>query len=324
MKKEEKLTSKEAALFLKEALQPFCDTSSLRQALEAPFRHKGCVWASNGNVLIRIQPRSAGVAVGPFKEMNKIDVSRAMPQVGFEDLLQTRTLNRDDIVKVMGQMQLHESSARTLASADLCDILLPIEALSHIEVAMRIFGAEQAQLVYHRDCKVMLQLENEKRKEAVSIVQMGWSPKKCGLIVQLPTSGDTDEDARIDLRKGMAAWDGIKAELERKEEEMLMAPRKIYLVEMVKRSYVPVYARNEAEAEHLCKNNFFEPEDDGDDEWMLGDTVPEEEDLECLADCYQTILTRDGEVDREEIPELDRISREWKMKKEKSLNRKRQ
>ena len=118
----------------------------------------------------------------------------------------------------------------------------------------------------------------------------------------------------IDWQKGAAAWADIKAELARQEEAERMARREVYMVEVVKRAYIPVYAKDADEARHLADSNWIDPEDDGDDEWMLGDTVPEVEDLDDMDDCYEHVITRDGIVERDEIYELDQISEEWAKK----------
>jgi hypothetical protein len=115
----------------------------------------------------------------------------------------------------------------------------------------------------------------------------------------------------INWQKGAAAWADIKTELARQEEAERMARREVYMVEVVKRAYIPVYAKDADEARHLANSNWFDPEDDGDDEWMLGDTVPEVEDVDDMSDCYRHVITRDGIVERDEIYELDQISEEW-------------
>ena len=98
----------------------------------------------------------------------------------------------------------------------------------------------------------------------------------------------------------------------RQTQEAATARREVYMVEVVKRAYIPVYAKDADEARRLCDGeNLFDPEDDGDDEWMLGDTVPEVEDVDDMDDCYRHVITRDGIVERDEIYELDQISEEW-------------
>jgi hypothetical protein len=155
----------------------------------------------------------------------------------------------------------------------------------------------------------MLQIYNNRSQDAVTILQMGWLPKDSHIIT-VPTEPNMD-DVFLDWRKGMESWQIIKAELERKDEEERMARRQVYMVEVIKRAFIPVYAKTAEEAQSICDHNFIDPEDDGDDEWMLGDSVPEAEDLDDIDDCYKHVLTRDGEVERDEIYEMDQISEEW-------------
>lgn len=91
-----------------------------------------------------------------------------------------------------------------------------------------------------------------------------------------------------------------------------MARREVYLVQVQKIAYIPVYAKNADEARQMVDGDaWFDPEDDGDDEWFLGDEVPETEDLDDLDDCYKHVITRDGVVHRDEIYNLEQISEEW-------------
>ena len=318
---QKKLSTKEVALMLMEALEPFCEElKDLHPALAYPFRQKDgdgrdCVMASNGKVLVAIRAKEAGVAYGGFKTMDEFKAYKALPTVGFEDLLNARTVRRDDLRQVIDQMKQWEDEKQTVASADLCGIQLSMEGLSHIEVAMRICGADLARLVWHKDDKVALQLDNDKRREAVTILHICWKPKDAH-VISVPTAADGDSaDCRIDWQRGMVEWADIKADLARREEEERMARRKVYLVQMVKIGYIPVYAKNEEEARQLANGEaWFEPEDDGDDEWVLGDEVPEAEDLDNLDDCYEHVITRDGVVERDEIYELEQISEEWQKK----------
>ena len=309
---QKKLSTKEVALMLMEALEPFCEElKDLRPALAYPFRQKDgdgrdCVMASNGKVLVAIRAKEAGVAYGGFKTMDEFNAHKAIPFIGFEDLLEARTVRREDIRKTIDLMKQWENEKKTVASADLGGIQLSIEGLSHIEVSMRICGAELARLVWHKDDKVTLQLYNERHKEAVTILQMGWKPDDAH-IIEVPTAELKDkEDAHFDWQRGMTEWADIKAEKERREEEERMARREVYLVQMVKVAYIPVYAKNADEARQLADSEaWFEPEDDGDDEWILGDEVPDTEDLDDLDDCYEHVITRDGVVERDEIYKLD-------------------
>ena len=321
---QKKLSTKEVALMLMEALEPFCEElKDLRPALAYPFRQKDgdgrdCVMASNGKVLVAIRAKEAGVAYGGFKTMDDFKAYKALPTVGFEDLLNARTVRRDDLRQVIDQMKQWEDEKQTVASADLGGIQLPMEGLSHIEVAMRICGSDVARLVWHKDDKVALQLDNDRRQEAVTILHMGWKPKEAHVITVPTTDDGNSADCRIDWQRGVQEWADIKADRERRAEEERMARREVYLVQMVKVGYVPVYARDAEEARRLADSEaWFEPEDDGDDQWMLGDEVPEAEDLDNLDDCYENIITRDGVVERDEIYKLDQISAEWEEKHKK-------
>lgn len=307
----DKMTKTEVATMLKEALEPFCETlKDLRPALAHPFRQEDCVMASNGRILIAVKAKEAGVSIGKFKEMTDFNAHKAIPQVGSDDLLQARTIERSDLLATIDEMKRLEKEWQVTA-ADVLGVWLSIEALSRIEVAMRICGAEAAQLVWHKDDKVVVQLYNAKGQECVTILSMGFLPKDAYAIT-LPTHDDDDHcSVTIDWQKGAAAWADIKAELARQEEAERMARREVYMVEVVKRAYIPVYAKDADEARHLADSNWMDPEDDGDDEWMLGDTVPEVEDLDDMPDCYEHVITRNGIVEREDIYELDRISEEW-------------
>lgn len=307
---------------LKEALMQFCDPpKDLRPALDAPFRQQDndkndCVMASNGYILIRIKAKEAGVAIGPFGKMDEIKAYKALPTVGFEDLLNARTVRRDDLRQVIDLMKQWEDEKQTVASADLCGTQLSMERLSHIEVAMRICGADMARLVWHKDDKVVLQLDNDRHQEAVTILHMCWKPKDAHIIT-VPTTEYSNEDVCIDWQRGQEGWQEIKADMERKAEEERMASREVYMVQVVKRAYIPVYAKNMEEARSLVDNNFIDPEDDGDDEWMLGNLVPDIEDLDDLDDCYEHVLTRDGVVERDKVYELEQISEEWQKEHDK-------
>ena len=308
----DKMTKTEVAKMLKEALEPFCTTvKDLLPALAHPFRQEDCVMASDGHVLIAIKAKEAGVSIGKFKEMTDIDAHKVIPQVGSDDLLQARTIERSDLLATIDEMKRLEEERQQVTAADVLGVWLSIEGLSRIEVAMRICGAEAAQLVWHKDGMVVVQLYNAKGEACVTILSMGFLPKDAHVIA-LPTHDDDDHcSVTIDWQKGAAAWADIKAELARQEEAERMARREVYMVEVVKRAYIPVYAKDADEARRLCESEWFDPEDDGDDEWMLGDTVPEVEDLEDMSDCYEHVITRDGIVERDEIYDLDQISEEW-------------
>ena len=301
---------------LKEALMPFCEQEQVyRDIFLAPFRQDDCVFATDGHVLIRIRPKEAGVAICKFKAMDDFNVQKVIPQVGFEELLQARTIRRDDLRQVIDQMKQHEDATKQLASADLMGVQLSMEGVSHLEVAMRIFGTDGARLVWHKGDVVLVQIDNAKGQEAVSILQMGWSPKDAH-VISIPTYDDSKE-AHINWQRGLEAWAEIKAKLERDEEAARMARREVYMVQVVKIAHIPVYARNADEARQLADKEFFDPEDDGDDEWVLGDEVPEVEDVDDLEDCYKHVITRDGVVHRDEIYNLDQISEEWEKKQKK-------
>ena len=307
----DKMTKTEVAAMLKEALEPFCETLKVRPALAHPFRQEDCVMASDGHILIAIKAKEAGVSIGKFKEMTDFNAHKAIPQVGFDDLLQARTIERSDLLATIDKMKRLEKERQQVIAADVMGVWLSIEAMSRIEVAMRICGAEAAQLVWHKDDKVVVQLYNAKGEACVTILLMGFSPKDAHVIT-LPTHHDDDHcSVTIDWQKGAAAWADIKAELARQEEAERMARREVYMVEVVKRAYIPVYAKDADEARRLCESKWFDPEDDGDDEWMLGDTVPEVEDVDDMDDCYEHVITRDGIVERDEIYDLDQISEEW-------------
>jgi hypothetical protein len=308
----DKMTKTEVATMLKEALEPFCETlKNLRPALAHPFRQEDCVMASDGHVLVAIKAKEAGVSISKFKEMTDFNARNVIPQVGFNDLLKARTIERIDLLTTIDEMKRLEKERQQVTAADVLGVWLSIEGLSRIEVAMRICGADAAQLVWHKDGMVAVQLYNAKGKVCVTILSMGFLPKDAHVIT-LPTHDDDDHcSVTIDWQKGAAAWADIKAELARQEEAERMARREVYMVEVVKRAYIPVYAKDADEARRLCESEWFDPEDDGDDEWMLGDTVPEVEDLDDMDDCYEHVITRDGIVERDKIYDLDQISEEW-------------
>ena len=319
MTNEKKPTRAEVAKVLREALLPFCEEyKDLRPDLAEPFRQqdgdgRDCICASDGHVLIRIWSKEAGVAVGGFPKRDKPCVHNVIPAIGVNNLLAARTLRRDDVAKVISDMKAYEDSEQQPAIADLQGVWMTMEGLSHIETAMHICGAEAARLVWHKDVKVSLQLLNDKGQETVTILHMGLADNaKSRKVFCVPAAEGCDEQAvRIDWQRGIQAWADIKAERQRQEEADRMARREVYMVLVVKRAYIPVYAKDADEARRLVDNNWIDPEDGGDDEWMLGDEVPEPEDVDDLDDCYESILTRDGVVDRDEIYELEQISEEW-------------
>lgn len=296
---------------LKEALEPFCDTmNDLHPALAHPFRQEGCVMASEGHVLISIKAKEAGVSIGKFKEMTDFNACKVIPQVGFNELLQARIILRSDLLATIDEMKRLEKERKQVIAADVWGVWLSMEILSRMEVAMRICGAEAARLVWHKDFHVAVQLDNAKGQACVTILCMGFKPDNAHVIAL--TTQECDHCAVvIDWRKGAEAWAEIKADLARHEEAERMARREVYMVEVVKRAYIPVYAKDADEARRLCENEWFDPEDDGDGEWMLGDTVPEAEDLEEMSDCYEHVITRDGIVKRDKIYDLNQISEEW-------------
>lgn len=301
---------------LKEALLPFCDDSELRPTMAKPFRQKDsdgrdCIVASNGHILIRIRAKEAGVAVGGFTPQEKPNVNNVIPAVGFDRLLSARTVCREDMTRLLADMKHHEETERQVAAADVQGVLLSINGLSHIERAMAFCGADMARLVWAEGSVVMLHLLGSCGREAVTILHMCFNPEDCRRF-PLPTQDDCDGSlTTIDWQRGAAAWAEAKQRLEREREAERMARREVYMVEVVKRAYIPVYAKDADEARRLVTGNWIDPEDNGDDEWMLGDTVPEAEDVDDLDDCYESILTRDGTVTRDEIYELEQISEQW-------------
>lgn len=303
---------------LQEALEPFCEGyKDLRPTLAHPFRQKDgdgrdCIFASDGHVLICIYAKEAGVAIGTFKPMDEFNSTKVIPFVGFEDILTARTVRRESLRKTIDQMKQWESEKKQVASARLQGVELSIEALSHIEVAMRICGLDAARLVWNKNGMVMLTADNAKGQTGVNILHMGWSPEGAH-VIDVPTDeGCQSEAVRISWQRGSAEWANIKAEQEREQEAERMARREVYLVQVQKIAYIPVYAKNADEARQMVDGDaWFDPEDDGDDEWFLGDEVPETEDLDDLDDCYKHVITRDGVVHRDEIYNLEQISEEW-------------
>lgn len=319
--KEEKLSKKQVGAMLKEALQPFCYEKDwyIRASMTEPFRQadpdgRDCVMASDGHVLICIKAKEAGVAVGGFRKMDDFNAHKVIPTVGLAHRMDTRVVRRADMRQVLDQMEQHEAETKQVAVASVGGIQLVIDGLSHLERLMAFCGAEQALLVWHEQDKVMLEMQNAKGQAAVTVLQMGSKPDDCRVFT-LPDYDDDDRhDIRIDWQRGSEAWAEAKAKLEREQEAERMARREVYLVQVVKRAYIPVYAKNADEAQRLADKVFFDPEDDGDDEWMLGSEVPEAEDVDDLDDCYEHVITRDGVVHRDEIHDLDQISEEWEKK----------
>lgn len=312
-----KLSRKDVAQYLKEALEPFCDKTDIRPALAAPFRQEGCIYATNGKVLLCIKSKEADCSVSPFRK-DGLDVTSVMPVVDFEHLLRSRTVRRKDLKLAIERMQKAENRRPVLAVADFGGVKLDINGLSFIEVAMRICGAEAGRLVWNERFKVMLHFTNAKGQEAVTILLLGCNPEEYQ-IVSLPIAYYKEGDpVCIDWQRGMEEWAGIKSDMERKEEEERMARRKVFMVEVVKARHIPVYARNADEALRLCNSVIWvDQDDDWDSEWQLGDTVPEVMDLEYIKDRYNHFITRDGVVSRDKIQELDRISEEWHKKHDK-------
>lgn len=305
-----KPTAKEVAQFLKDALQIFCDPEGgLRPELAKPFREGNCVFASDAHVLIRIKTKEAGCSISPFKTMDLYSAQSVVPETTFNDLLNAQTLRRADLKMTIEQMVQYEAENGKAACAILCGVTLSPEALSNIERAMAICGAELARLVWSANDKVVLELDNGRYLGAVTILQMGWLERPDDHIMALPVNNSSEDDNfNIDWQKGMEAWAAIKAEKERREEAERMARREVYMVRVMKVAFIPVYASNAAEARRLCKKHFIDPEDDGDDEWFIDDTVPEVVDLEDMDDCYRHVLTREGDVERDRIYELDQLS----------------
>lgn len=322
--KQSKPTKIEVAQMLNEALEPFCETmKELRPSLAHPFRQKDgdgqdCALASNGHILVRIRAKEAGIAISPFVKMDDFDAHKPIPEVGFEDLMKARTLRLSDLQSAINEMKQYEQEQKQVTAASFGGVWLSLVAVMHIEAVMRICGAEAARLVWKKGGKVVLQLDNEKGQEAVTILHMGFSPDDAHVITPLTTEGCDHCAVCIDWQKGIAAWADIKAEMEREAEAERMARREVYMVQMVKIAYIPVYAKNAEEARQLADSEaWYEPEDDGDDMWLLGDEVPEAEDIDYIADCYKHVITRDGIVERDRIYELDQISEEWQEKHQK-------
>lgn len=303
----------EVAQFLNEALMIFCEEDKdLRPSLAVPFRQQDCVLASDGCFLIRIKTKEAGVGIGAFRKMDDFDAQAPIPFIGFHELLTSWTVRRVDMVQVLDQMKKYEDETRQPVVADMCGIMLTMKGLSQIEKAMAILGAEQGRLVWHQDNKVVIQLDNGKKRDAITILRLGSSAEKKHVIA-LPLSIYRDgTDVSIDWLRGMRAWADIKAEMERKAETERMARRAVYMVNVVRSGFIPVYARNADEALSLCSAhlNCLDPEDD-DGCWMLGDTVPEAVDMDDMDDCYESFITRDGVVERDDICQLDQLSEEW-------------
>lgn len=183
----DKMTKTDVATMLKEALEPFCETlKDLRPALAHPFRQEDYVMASDGHVLVAIKAKEAGVSIGKFKEMTDFDARKVIPQVGSDDLLQARTIERIDLLTTIDEMKWLEKERQQVTAADVMGVWLSIEGLSRIEVAMRICGADAAQLVWHKDDKVAVQLYNAKGKVCVTILSMGILPKDAHVITFPP------------------------------------------------------------------------------------------------------------------------------------------
>lgn len=309
------MTRMKVAGMLKEALQMFCEPlNGLRPALAEPFRQNGYVCASDGHILIRVSSHEAGCAVGPFRKMDDFDVQRPVPGIGFEHLLGARTLRRKDLQDVTRKMERHEREKGTPAMAEICGVQIDTKGVSRIGQAMLVFGAEKARLVWHEDDKLVLQLLNDKGQEAVTILQMGWVAGNRRIFKVPTTEGYKDRDVRVDWHRGAANWAELKALQERLEEEERMARREVFMVEVVKRAHIPVYAKDPNEARLLADKYFFDPEDEWESEWEIGDTVPEAEDAESASDDYKDCITRDGVVGFDEIFGMEQVSEEWHRK----------
>lgn len=313
-----KQTKKEVAAMLSEALQPFCyeDAADWAQGFQKPFRQHDCICATEGHVLIRIRAKEAGAAIGQFPKVDKPDVESVIPVIDFEHRLNARIVSRKDMTALIERMKRHEAEKKQVAVADVGGIRLIIDGLSRMERVMAFCGAKQARLVWHEDNKVVIELTNERDQEAVTILQMNCNPKDF-LVFTLSTTEVTDDaDTRICWQRGMEAWRKAKEKLAREEEAERMARREVYMVEMVKRAYVPVYAKNADEARYLCDKHCGEPEKDWEAEWELGDTVPEAEDAEDVSENYKTCITCEGEVSFDRIFEMEQISEQWHQQQE--------
>lgn len=313
----DKPTKKEVAAMLSEALQPFCyEDADWAQGLQKPFRQHDCICASEGHVLIRIRAKEAGAAIGQFQKVGKPDVESVIPAIDFEHQLNARIVSRKDMAALIERMKQYEAEKKQLTVADVGGIRLVIDGLSRMERAMAFCGAEQARLVWHEDDKVVVELTNERDQEAVTILQMGCDPKDCRVFTLLTTEATDDADTRICWQRGMEAWREAKEKLAREEEAERMARREVYMVEVVKRAYVPVYAKNADEARYLCEKHCGEPEKEWDAEWELGDTVPEAEDAEDVSEDYKTCITSEGEVPFDRIFEMEQIGEQWHQQQE--------
>ena len=185
-----------------------------------------------------------------------------------------------------------------------------------IDFEHRLNARSEARLVWHEDNKVVIELTNERDQEAVTILQMNCNPKDFLVFTLSTTEATDDADTRICWQRGMEAWREAKEKLAREEEAERMARREVYMVEMVKRAYVPVYAKNADEARYLCDKHCGEPEKDWEAEWELGDTVPEAEDSEDVSENYKTCITCEGGVSFDRIFEMEQISEQWHQQQE--------
>ena len=106
---------------LKEALEPFCETmKDFRPALAHPFRQEDYVMASDGRILIAIKAKEAGVSIGKFKEMTDFNASKAIPPVGFDDLLKARIIERGDLLAAIDEMKRLEGERQQVCFSPVC------------------------------------------------------------------------------------------------------------------------------------------------------------------------------------------------------------
>lgn len=313
------MTNKETSEYLLQAMQHFCGDNVLRPQFKTPFVQDGWLVATDGRILVRIHPESVDADTDLLNEHERKveaklpngfrlpNVSMVMPRfLGNDD----RHIDREYLCNFVWQMEEWEHANPSPAILRIGEVYLTINGATRLKQAIRFLGIEFARIGYDDGNKlVLLAASEDGSQNIVQILQMSCRAPQQGedwKLFELPlVSKPLFRIMPVDLERGRDAYTAYMARQERDREALLRAPREVYMVEMVKRAFIPVYARSEQEAQDIAACFGDEPERDWDSEWELSDTLPGIENVDEVASKYEQCLAEDGYVAWDVIRELE-------------------
>lgn len=258
---------------LKKVLAIFCEKGRYKGAVNSPFRQGDRVFATDRHSLLCIDSKALGIDLSQFDscKMNAEAVMVTLPVSGYVRTTSFAGVGEKDRICLLGETYISIGVARFLLNA------------------LTLLGMEGAAVHLNPDPHKVSYLS---LGPGIAIFFMPCMPNneiECHIV---PIDSDMP-DMTVRFNHDVASmW--IKQEEEARIADE-QAQRYIFLVPFVKRACVPVYAKDEKEAQAIAEEN-GDPGSDSESMWELDDTSsPEVLDINEARESYtEGVFGKDG------------------------------